>query len=98
MNNAQVRSYIAAMLDIDVASGDGPTLVLNAMNLGGRRVWESHSWYGREVTTDLALVAPYSTGTVAIAHGGTALTGTGTTWTEAMTGRKIAVGGIGNPP
>lgn len=86
------------MLDLDVASGNGPTLVLNAMNLGGRRCWESHGWWGREVDTTLFCVAPYITGTIALAQAGTAVTGTGTTWTAAMTGMKLAVGAVGAPP
>lgn len=97
MTNTQVRSYLASMLDIDIASGDGATLLLAAMNMGGNRVWREKPWYGREVSTDLFMVAPYTTGTVSITQADTALTGVGTTWTTAMTGRKIAVGGIGQP-
>lgn len=97
LTNTQVRSYIGSLLDIDVSSGDGPTLVLAAMNQGGRRVWEARSWFGREVTADLFTVAPYATGTVALAQAGTTVTGTGTTWVTGMTGRKIAIPGIGSP-
>lgn len=97
MTNAQILTYVASMLDLDIQSGNGATLLLNAANIGGRRCWTAKPWYGREVSTDLFMVAPYSTGTVAIAQAGTALTGTGTTWTAAMTGRKIAVNGIGRP-
>ncbi len=92
LTNAQARSYIANSLDIDVSAGDGPTNVLNAMNLAGLRVWEARPWFGREVEADLTTVAPYTTGTVAFVQGSASITGTGTTWTAAMTGRKISTG------
>lgn len=97
MTNSQLLTYVASMLDLDIQSGNGATLLLQAANTAGNRVWRSKPWFGREVSTDLFMVAPYSTGTVAVTQAGTALTGTGTTWTAAMTGRKIAVGGIGQP-
>lgn len=41
--------------------------------------------------TYLTVVAVYETGTLAVSSGGTALTGTGTVWTSAMTGRRIRI-------
>lgn len=92
----QMRSRVAAALDLDVSAGDGPTQVLNDINSGGRRVWEACRWFGRDVDTTLFLVPTYVTGTCDFTNGSTALTGNGTTWTAAMTGRKIALG-IGSP-
>lgn len=40
------------------------------------------------------LVASYDTGTVAITNGATTVTGTGTTFTSAMAGRKMRIGGV----
>ena len=37
--------------------------------------------------------APYTTGTVAVANGGTTVTGTDTVWTAGMGGRKIRISG-----
>src|SRR3990167_7598872 len=37
----------------------------------------------------ITTVAPYETGTVAMTNGSKTITGTGTTWTSAMVGRKI---------
>ena len=54
MSNDAARSYIANSLDIDVSAGDGPTNVLQAMNLGGLRVWEARPWFGRRVEADLS--------------------------------------------
>lgn len=93
---AQARSYVANLLDIDVSSGDGPTNVLNALNIAGRRVWEARPWFGREVDTVLFTVAPYTTGTATFTLASTAVVGVGTTWVAGMTGRKIALG-IGSP-
>src|SRR3990167_3554288 len=40
----------------------------------------------------ITTVAPYTTGTASITNGSTAVTGSGTTWTAAMVGRKIRFG------
>lgn len=96
LNAGQMRSRVAAALDLDVSSGDGPTQVLNDINNGGRRVWEMYPWFGRDVETTLFLVAPYDDGTCDFTNGSTTLAGTTTVWTAAMTGRKIARG-IGQP-
>jgi hypothetical protein len=45
----------------------------------------------------LDVVNSYDTGTVAVTDGGTTVTGTGTTWTAAMVGRKILFGQEGYP-
>lgn len=40
----------------------------------------------------ITTVAPYTTGTASITAGSTAVTGSGTTWTAAMVGRKVRFG------
>jgi len=40
----------------------------------------------------VSTVAKYDTGTVEVTNGSTSITGTGTSWTAAMSGRKIRVG------
>ena len=42
---------------------------------------------------DLSFAGVYSTGTVSVAAGATAVTGSGTTWTAAMTGRYLRMNG-----
>lgn len=49
-------------------------------------------WSFWESEGNITLTPQYITGTVTIAQGATAITGTGTTWTAAMTGRKIRIG------
>lgn len=49
------------------------------------------TFYGREIPKDLS-IADYTTGSVvSIANGGTAVVGTGTTWTTKMAGRYIRI-------
>lgn len=50
-------------------------------------------WKRQEFDTVLQTVAPYETGTVAIAEGGTAVTLIGGAFTSGMTGRAIAIDG-----
>lgn len=56
-----------------------------------RRALDYHQW--SELLKDAEQVLPteYSTGTVAVTNGSTALTGSGTTFTSAMTGRQIRI-------
>lgn len=93
---AKAQAYIANLLDIDTQSGDGAANLLNAMNLGGLRVWEARPWFGRDVDTTLSTEAPYVTGTIAVSQSGTSVTGTTTVWTTGFTGRKLTKG-IGSP-
>jgi hypothetical protein len=50
-------------------------------------------WPFLESIGELTLTAEYSTGTVSVAAGGTAVTGVGTTFTSVMVGRRIRMGG-----
>lgn len=50
-------------------------------------------WERRQVEAWLQTTAEYETGTVAVTNGSTAVTGTGTVWTAAMTGRRIRIAG-----
>ncbi len=93
---AQASAKIGAMLDMDVQRGDFPRHVIDWLNEGGLRVWEARPWFGRVQATTVATVAPYSTGTATFTQGSATVTGSGTTWTTGMTGRKIALG-LGSP-
>lgn len=52
----------------------------------------NYHWSFWETEGNITLTAAYSTGTVSINQGDTAITGSGTTWTAAMTGSKIRIG------
>lgn len=56
-------------------------------------ILDSIEWVRRRDETTLTFPAEYNTGTVAITNGGTTVTGTGTTWTAAMTGRIFRITG-----
>lgn len=93
---AQASQKIGTMLDVDVQSGDFPNHVRDWLNEGGRRVYEARPWFGRETETLLTTVAVYSTGTATATQESTSVTGSSTTWTTGMTGRKFSLG-VGNP-
>jgi hypothetical protein len=68
--------------------------LLNQWIVGAyHRILDYRNWKGLEVDTFLQTVAIYETGTVAVTLGSTAVTGTGTTWTTAMSGRRFRVEG-----
>ncbi len=97
LTRAQLRSTIAAMLDYpDDAGTDYRTNLDRWLDIGQRYVWEQHPWYERVATYVLSTIAPYVTGTVDFTLGSTGITGTGTTWTAGMNGRKITTA-YGNP-
>jgi hypothetical protein len=51
------------------------------------------SWSRQQKQAILQTVAPYETGTVEVTEGSASITGTGTVWTAAMTGRQFHVVG-----
>ena len=58
------------------------------------QVWEAHDWSQRKTDALVAIVADYTTGTVAVSPGSATATGTSTVWTSAMTGRWIRIGSV----
>jgi len=97
LTRAQLRSTIATMLDYPDDSGTDYRTNLNRfLDLGQRYVWEQHPWYERAATYVLTTIAPYTTGTADFTSASTSVTGSGTTWTAGMTGRKITTA-YGNP-
>jgi hypothetical protein len=94
---SQIVNEVGAALDLDVTPGsDGEDSVKRYVNWAARRVWTSRPWYERRAETVLTLSAPYTTGTVSLTNASTTVTGSGTTFTSGMTGRKIALG-YGSP-
>lgn len=66
---------------------------MRTLNKLTRKIARSHRWNFLRVDTDIQLVEGYSDGTVAVTEESADITGTGTTWTSAMTGRKINFSG-----
>jgi hypothetical protein len=64
-----------------------------AVNDGLRELYAAGEFDFSTRVTRLSFAAPYSTGTVSINAGGTAVTGSGTTFTSAMVGRYIRFNG-----
>lgn len=58
-----------------------------------REILDKYPWSRLIKTSTLQTVAIYETGTVAVTNGSTAVTGTGTTFTAGMTGRRFRVEG-----
>lgn len=68
-------------------------LIDDAINQRYTAILDRLAWRRQRVEAVLALVAPYKTGTLAATAGQTAITGTDTVWTAAMTGRRIRIAG-----
>ena len=54
-------------------------------------VWNEFPWHERKKEYFVNTVAPYTTGTVTATEGSTTVSGTDTTFTESMVGRKFAL-------
>lgn len=59
-------------------------------------LFDFHPWSFKNKEVNFATVAPYTTGTMDVTQGSTAVVGHSTTWTAAMAGRfvKCGVGGV----
>ena len=75
------------------APGEDLQLVTQWIVSAYHRILDYREWKGLEVDTVLNTVAVYSDGTVTVTAGSTGVTGSATTWTAAMTGRKFRVDG-----
>jgi len=61
------------------------------LNQAFRLIAYSHPWDDMRAEQRISTVAPYSTGTATFTQASITVTGSGTTWTSAMVGRKIAL-------
>ena len=68
-------------------------LYYKMMNDGQRELFSLGTADHTQRSTRMSLAVPYTTGTVSISAGGTAVTGSGTTFTAAMVGRFIRFNG-----
>lgn len=78
---------------LKVYPGTDLDLLTSYINTRYRGILACYPWTRLEATAILQTVVKYDTGTIALSVGATALTGTGTTWTAAMTGRRIRIDG-----
>jgi hypothetical protein len=69
-------------------------LVQQAVNVAYRRCARGFRWNAQRGTGEFFVPTPYSTGTVTLTQGSTAVVGVGTTWTSAMTGWQLIIAGI----
>lgn len=65
------------------------------INTAYSRALTETNWAGLRAEGEFVIPATYNTGTVTVTQGSNAVTGAGTTWTAAMTGRQFFVGGVG---
>lgn len=94
---AQLIDEVARVIATGARSGDDiRTSIGRWINMACRKIAYAYPWDSRRSEQREILVAPYDTGTVAVTNGSTTVTGTGTTWTSAMTGRKFTLS-IGGP-
>ena len=71
------------------APGTPVPLVQQAVKNAYNRALSMHSWSELLQDGEKVIATEYSTGTVAVTNGSTTVTGSGTTFTSAMTGRQI---------
>lgn len=75
------------------AAGADDELLTQRVNARYFEILNHRPWTRLRGEGVIQTVAEYREGTVAVVKGSTALVGTGTTWTAAMTGRRIRVSG-----
>ena len=76
------------------APGFDLRLITDYMNLAYEEFLDARDWKGLDAKGVITASAVYSTGTIAVAEGSKAVTGTGTVWTSAMSGRMLRVDGM----
>jgi hypothetical protein len=69
-----------------------PQMVQRWLQNSYRRVIDYRNWYGLLEKGQVVSPQAYTTGTVALTHGATAVVGTNTSWTSDMIGRQFRVG------
>lgn len=65
--------------------------LLRYLNWGSRMVWTAYAWPEREKDFFVVTAPAYETGTVTVTNNSAAITGSGTTFTSAMVGRRFAL-------
>lgn len=74
---------------IGISDDDVTTVIKQALNDILQEVCQAHNFSWLYGESSFITVAPYKTGTVTVAEGSTTVTGSGTTFTSGMVGRKL---------
>jgi len=90
----QLQQTLAALTGL--SGTDATTRYKLFLNMAGRRIWGMFLWPERLTDENIALVAPYTDGTLTTTVASTSVTGGSTVWTSGMTKRKLAQG-YGSP-
>lgn len=80
------------------APGLPPALAQTFIRNSYNRIVAMHYWSELFEDWEKVIATEYSTGTVAVTNGSASITGSGTTWTSAMTGRQIIIDDAGGQP
>lgn len=93
----QLKTEVATIIGTGARSGDVMrTSIGRWINQACRRIAYAYPWDQRRDEQRIATVGSYTTGTATFTLGSTTVTGSGTTWTSDMVGRKIALA-VGSP-
>lgn len=93
----ELKTEVATVIGTGARAGDVMrTSIGRWINQACRRIAYAYPWDERRDEQRIPTVATYSTGTATFTQGSTAVTGSGTTFTAAMVGRKIALA-VGSP-
>ncbi len=94
----QIVDEVAVVLGTGARSGDNlRTSITRWVQKACRTIAYAYPWDDMRGEQRVQTVAPYTTGTAMFTLGSTTVTGSGTTWTSGMVGRKIALS-QGSPP
>ncbi|GAF96301.1 unnamed protein product, partial [marine sediment metagenome] len=80
---------VQARLGMDTEDADETTKLKVLVNDRYKEIAAEEDWTFLYKKTTLTTVAEYTTGTITLEEGSTTVAGDGTTFTEAMIGRKI---------
>jgi len=68
-----------------------PQTALRMLNNVYRSIVDSRMWYGLKVRGQIAVPAPYSTGTCTVTRGSNTVVGIGTSWTPSLVGQQFRI-------
>ncbi len=95
ITNDEIYARLGMQMGINRDNGEwSPTNQSDAERIiraGRRKLFAAYDWSFLEVRHDIAIPAPYNTGTITVVNG--VVTGSGTTFTADMAGQYLFVGG-----
>lgn len=91
METREFGEFLSLLSKLPDGAGVDPTLLAHYVNTVVEDIVKSYDFSRLQLSDLIQTVVQYSTGTVSIATGATAGTGTGTAFTALMTGRRIRI-------